>query len=49
MAKQGVPRSERRKLLKELKGTHNAARDVTRNADNALLNELKQWQASLSA
>ncbi|WP_304335415.1 head maturation protease, ClpP-related, partial [Conchiformibius steedae] len=49
MAKQGVPRSERRKLLKELKGTHNAARDVTPRADNALLDELKQWQASLSA
>lgn len=49
LAKQGMPRSERRKLLKELKGTHNAARDVTPRADSALLDELHNWQTSLSA
>lgn len=33
LAKQGMPRSERRELLKELKGTQNAAPNITQNAD----------------
>lgn len=38
LAKQGVPRSKRRELLKEIKGTQNAALNSTQNAtDNELV------------
>lgn len=38
LAKQGVPRSKRRDLLKEIKGTQNAAQNSTQNAtDNELI------------
>lgn len=38
LAKQGVPRSKRRELLKEIKGTQNAAPNSTQNAtDNELV------------
>ncbi|HBP27936.1 MAG TPA: peptidase S14 [Advenella kashmirensis] len=41
MAKQGVPRSERRKLIQELKGTHNAAQDTQNAVQSELLTEIQ--------
>jgi len=37
LAKQGMSRSERRALLEQMKGTHDAAHDVTQNADAAMI------------
>lgn len=41
LAKQGVPRSERRELLKEIKGTHDAATSTHDAAQNELIAEIK--------
>lgn len=42
LAKQAVPRSERRKLLAAIKGTHNAASAATPRADGGLLAEIQR-------
>lgn len=46
LAKQGLPRSERRELIKQIKGTPNAARNVTPSADieeaNRLISKIKR-------
>lgn len=41
LAKQGLPRSERRSLLEQIKGTQDAAQDATHNAGAALVAEIQ--------
>ena len=47
LAKQGMPRSERRALLEQMKGTHDAAHDVTHNADAELIAAMQGAIAAL--
>lgn len=47
LAKQGMPRSERRALLDQMKGTHDAAPGATHNADAELIVGLKLAIAAL--
>ena len=47
LAKQGMPRSERRALLEQIKGTHDAAPDATHDADVDFVVSLRQAIAAL--
>ena len=47
LAKQGVPRSERRELLKELKNTHNAVDSITHNADTNITHNADEEEQEL--
>lgn len=47
LAKQGLPRSERRALLEQMKGTQDAAHGVTRNAGADWLDAARQLAAAL--
>lgn len=48
LAKQGVPRSERRSMLRELSGTHDAAGDATPRAGDDLTASLRSLLSTLS-
>lgn len=47
LAKTGMPRSERRALLEQMKGTHDAAQGATQNADTELIAAIRQATAAL--
>jgi ATP-dependent Clp protease, protease subunit len=49
LAKQGMPRSERRALLEQMRGTHDAAPGVTHNADADLIAGMRLAIAALKS